>query len=130
MYVFLASGMGVSMISHGHSNKGKQQQSNNQCIATLVCMLSCDDGYKLGPKGQGGCQTCECTKHKNKDETGIKFNLKFIFLRPNLRFSILHIVIRHSPSTQRHVMLLTISISLSLSIDQTLVSYMFFKTCF
>jgi hypothetical protein len=67
--------MGVSMNSHGHSNKGKQQQSNNQCIATLVCMLSCDDGYKLGPKGQDGCQTCECTKHKNKDETCIIFNL-------------------------------------------------------
>ncbi|XP_071140947.1 cysteine-rich motor neuron 1 protein-like [Mytilus edulis] len=69
-----ASGMGVAMISHSHGKTKPTQQPNNQCVATLLCMLSCDDGYKLGPKGKDGCQTCECTKHKSKQEENSKGN--------------------------------------------------------
>ena len=58
--------MGVAMIGHTKSSKKPKEESNNQCIATLLCMLSCDDGYKLGPKGKDGCQSCECTKKKKE----------------------------------------------------------------
>ncbi|XP_021358680.1 uncharacterized protein LOC110453833, partial [Mizuhopecten yessoensis] len=64
------NGMGVPVTS-GHvtqmstsPDKGKQ---TTDCIATIICMLSCKTGYKLGPKGQDGCQTCSCSKNESKD---------------------------------------------------------------
>lgn len=40
----------------------EEKKKDSQCIQTLVCMLSCKEGYELGKKGEDGCQTCKCVK--------------------------------------------------------------------
>ena len=40
----------------------EKKKTDNQCLQTLICMLSCKEGYELGQKGGDGCQTCKCVK--------------------------------------------------------------------
>jgi len=40
---------------------------HDDCLGTILCMLSCKDGYKLGPKQETGCQSCSCVKKLNTD---------------------------------------------------------------
>ncbi|VDI66188.1 Hypothetical predicted protein [Mytilus galloprovincialis] len=34
----------------------------SQCAEILTCVVSCKQGYKLGPKGTDGCPSCTCLK--------------------------------------------------------------------
>nr|XP_022303453.1 uncharacterized protein LOC111111017 isoform X2 [Crassostrea virginica] len=48
-----------------------KKKTDNQCLQTLICMLSCKEGYELGQKGGDGCQTCKCVQKdgaKDKDK--------------------------------------------------------------
>ncbi|KAK3095488.1 hypothetical protein FSP39_015286 [Pinctada imbricata] len=60
---------GINPPGKEEKQKDKQQdkqsdKKDSQCTQTLLCMLSCKDGYELGQKGKDGCQTCKCTKSK------------------------------------------------------------------
>lgn len=52
-----------------HQKKKPEEdvKKDSQCLHTLICMLSCKDGYQLGKKGGDGCQTCKCVKKGETD---------------------------------------------------------------
>lgn len=52
-----------------HQKKKPEEdvKKDSQCLQTLICMLSCRDGYQLGKKGGDGCQTCKCVKKGETD---------------------------------------------------------------
>ena len=37
-------------------------ESKHDCMGTILCMLTCKDGYQLGQRQENGCQTCTCKK--------------------------------------------------------------------
>uniref|UniRef100_K1PJM9 Uncharacterized protein n=1 Tax=Magallana gigas TaxID=29159 RepID=K1PJM9_MAGGI len=69
-----ANGMLPPGYTEQHQKKKPEEdvKKDSQCLHTLICMLSCKDGYQLGKKGGDGCQTCKCVKKdddKNKNNT-------------------------------------------------------------
>ncbi|XP_053386152.1 uncharacterized protein LOC123545280 [Mercenaria mercenaria] len=61
-----ANGMSPAKVSE-HRHTEMKHEENNNCIGTILCMLSCKDGYKLGSRDrEHGCQPCTCVK---KNET-------------------------------------------------------------
>ncbi|XP_052693045.1 uncharacterized protein LOC128171316 [Crassostrea angulata] len=69
-----ANGMLPPGYTEQHQKKKPEEdvKKDSQCLHTLICMLSCKDGYQLGKKGGDGCQTCKCLKkddEKNKNNT-------------------------------------------------------------
>ncbi|KAH3711938.1 hypothetical protein DPMN_071614 [Dreissena polymorpha] len=63
-----ANGMSPPRVNSGSSRpEVTQRKEEDNCIGTILCMLSCKDGYKLGPKQETGCQSCSCTKNKTED---------------------------------------------------------------
>ncbi|XP_060558176.1 uncharacterized protein LOC132718496 [Ruditapes philippinarum] len=61
-----ANGMSPPTISEHRQTKPRHDED---CIGTLLCMLSCKEGYKLGPRdSEHGCQSCTCVK-KNETKT-------------------------------------------------------------
>ncbi|KAL3884747.1 hypothetical protein ACJMK2_024856 [Sinanodonta woodiana] len=55
-----ANGMSPPVVSH---DEGPPRESKGgDCLGTVICMMTCKDGYILGPKGHDGCQSCSCSK--------------------------------------------------------------------
>ncbi|XP_061185101.1 uncharacterized protein LOC133193148 [Saccostrea echinata] len=52
-----------------NKQQGEENKKDKQCVQTLICMLSCKEGYELGKKGQDGCQTCKCVKKDDNKNT-------------------------------------------------------------
>ena len=67
----------MNPVGYSEQNKEKQKEEDkqdkkdSQCTHTLLCMLSCKEGYELGKKGEDGCQTCKCTKAKGSVQQSI-----------------------------------------------------------
>lgn len=67
---FSASGMSPAVVHSGpRPELPEREESEDKCLGTILCMLSCKDGYKLGPKQQSGCQSCSCVKKNQADVT-------------------------------------------------------------
>lgn len=63
-----ANGMSPPVVSN-YKPEIEHEESHG-CIGTILCMLSCKEGYKLGHKDSaGGCQSCTCVK---RNETNAK----------------------------------------------------------
>lgn len=69
-YLLLSPANGMSPpITSGHVEiikPHKETQATKDCLGTIICMLSCKDGYTLGRKDPDGCQACHCTKKKDE----------------------------------------------------------------
>ena len=48
-----------------HSRE-EHTEKKHDCMGTILCMLSCKDGYQLGPTQNDGCQSCTCAKEQGK----------------------------------------------------------------
>lgn len=63
---FSANGMSPPVVSSGP--RPEEPQREDKCLGTILCMLSCKEGYKLGPSQQSGCQSCSCVKKNQRTE--------------------------------------------------------------
>ena len=61
--VFTANGMSPPRAPEQHH---AASESKHDCMGTILCMLTCKDGYQLGQREENGCQTCTCKKKNGK----------------------------------------------------------------
>lgn len=60
-----ANGMSPPRVSGERPTEMRHE--DHECLGTILCMLSCKDGYQLGEKKSNGCQSCTCKKKSVAD---------------------------------------------------------------